>query len=101
MKARTVNSPNAVARGMRKNTTAWSRNIARKIHLRPMKSLSQAHRNRPDPLAIEMMPTSPAAAIALTPERCAFWASVGSQPWGRQPSGGLRMSSDAPATMTR
>jgi hypothetical protein len=31
-----------------------------------MKSDSQAHRNRPAPFAIEMMPTSPAATMALT-----------------------------------
>ena len=67
MKARVANSPKLVARGRRKKTTAWIRNMARKTHFRPMKSDSQAHRNRPAPLAMEMMPTSPAAAMALTP----------------------------------
>lgn len=67
MNARVVNRPRLVARGMRKKTTAWIRNMARKTHLRPMKSDSQAHRNRPEPLAIEMTPTSPAAAMALAP----------------------------------
>src|SRR5947209_84647 len=33
-----------------------------------MASENHAHRNRPDPLAIEIIPTNPAAAAALTPE---------------------------------
>ena len=67
MNARAANRPKVVARGRRKNTTAWIRNMVRKTHLRPMKSDSHAHRNRPEPLAMEMMPTSPAATMALTP----------------------------------
>src|SRR6185436_20035621 len=38
----------------------------RNTALRPMASESHAQRNRPDPLAIEMIPTNSAALMALT-----------------------------------
>ncbi len=47
--------------GMRKNSTACNRNIVRKTHLRPMASENHAQRNRPAPLAIEIMLTRQAA----------------------------------------
>src|SRR6266446_100249 len=39
--------------------------MATKTWRRPVKSDSHAHSNRPEPLAIEMSPTSPAAAVAV------------------------------------
>src|SRR6476620_86844 len=41
--------------------------MARKTQRRPAKSESHAHRKRPEPLAIEMIPTIPAAVVALAP----------------------------------
>ena len=49
------------------NTAACNRNMARNTQRRPIASESHAHKNRPAPFAIEMMPTRPAAATALTP----------------------------------
>src|SRR5215217_2430940 len=57
----------APSNGSRTNSTACKRNITKKTHLRPMASESQAHRNRPEALPTEMMLTSPAATVALTP----------------------------------
>src|SRR5581483_2440363 len=67
MKHNTVNVEKLVTRGRVKNTIAWITNIERKTHRRPIRSENQAHRNRPVPFAIEMIPTSPAATAALTP----------------------------------
>src|SRR5215213_6190890 len=53
--------------GSRMNSAACKRNITKKTHLRPMASENQAHRNRPEALPTEMMLTSPAATVALTP----------------------------------
>src|SRR5215217_6864951 len=57
----------APSNGSRMNSAACKRNITKKTHLRPMASESQAHRNRPEALPTEMMLTSPAATVALTP----------------------------------
>src|ERR687897_252695 len=57
----------APSNGSRMNSAACERNITKKTHLRPMASESQAHRNRPEALPTEMMLTSPAATVALTP----------------------------------
>src|SRR5215472_15375656 len=72
----TVKVGNAAMRGRVKNRIAWTRNMERKTQRRPIRSENHAHRNRPEPLAIEMIPTSPAAAAALTPViSCAMGAA--------------------------
>src|SRR5271165_353050 len=50
----------------RKNSTACRRNMLINTLRRPMASESQAHRNRPEPLAMEMRLTKPAAVATLT-----------------------------------
>src|ERR1700693_6348566 len=45
-----------------------SRNIIRKTVLLPTTSENHAHRRRPDPLAIEIRPTRPAAVAAVACE---------------------------------
>jgi hypothetical protein len=67
------------------------RNIVRNTHLRPIRSESQAHRKRPAPLAIEMMLTSPAATMALTP--VTSWAIGDASEMIEMPATTLRNSS--------
>src|SRR5919107_2154122 len=54
--------------GIRKKRAACKRYIVKKTHLRPIASESQAQRNRPAPLAIEIMLTSHAANQGATPD---------------------------------
>jgi hypothetical protein len=45
--------------GKQKKPAAWRRNIVRNTVRRPIASESHAHRDRPEPLATEIMPTTP------------------------------------------
>src|SRR5580658_4046574 len=68
--------PNSCALESRKNATDCTRNIVRKTARRPMASESHAQMRRPDPLAMEIIPTSPAAVAAETPAiSCAMGAA--------------------------
>src|ERR687893_2521500 len=53
--------------GRTKKSTACTKNMTTKTHFRPMASESQAQKNLPKALPTEMMLTSPAATVALTP----------------------------------
>src|SRR5271163_4380078 len=52
----------------RRNDTDCSRNIMTNTVRRPTASENQAHSKRPEPLAMEISPTMPAAVAADTPE---------------------------------
>src|SRR5919206_2928999 len=68
-KARTASRKNdEPTTGMRKKRAACKRYMVKKTHLRPMASESQAQRNRPAPLAMEIMLTSHAANQGATPD---------------------------------
>src|SRR5450432_3015590 len=49
-----------------RKAAACRRNIVTNTAFLPMASENHAHRNRPEPLAIEMIPTSAAAVVAVT-----------------------------------
>src|ERR1035438_9316739 len=51
-----------------RNATACMPNMIRNTLRRPIASDSQAHKKRPEPLAIEISPTIPAAVAVDTPE---------------------------------
>src|ERR687885_98797 len=69
MKARTASTKNDEPRtGKRKKRAACKRYIVKKTHLRPIASENQAQRNRPAPLAMEIMLTSHAAVAGATPD---------------------------------
>src|SRR2546425_13316156 len=66
--ARAARDPKPETCESNRKATDWTTNIIRNAALRPMASENHAQRNRPDPLAMEMIPTSPAAVTALTRE---------------------------------
>src|SRR5215208_2771719 len=69
MKAKTASRKNdEPTTGMRKKRAACKRYIVRKTHLRPIASESQAQRNLPAPLAMEIMLTSQAANQGVAPD---------------------------------
>src|SRR5258708_3621228 len=65
MKARLVNIPKLWTRPIKAKTIAWIAYIKRNTRRRLKKSDNHAQKKRPAPLAIEMMPTRPAAAAAF------------------------------------
>src|SRR5919205_3699492 len=69
MKARTASTRKDEPRtGKRKKRAACKRYIVKKTHFLPIASENQAQRNRPAPLAIEIMLTSHAAVAGATPD---------------------------------
>src|SRR5215208_5848123 len=65
--ASATNDPGPII-GIRKKRAACKRYMVKKTHLRPMASDNQAQRNRPAPLATEIMLTSHAANQGSTPD---------------------------------
>src|SRR5215207_1937750 len=69
MKERMASMTNDVPTiGIRKKRAACKRYIVKKTHFLPMASESQAQRNRPAPLAMEIMLTSHAASQGVAPD---------------------------------
>src|SRR5947209_5705455 len=67
MKHKMVNGEKLWMRGITQKTIAWIANINKKTQRRPIRSENHAHRKRPEPFAIEIIPTRVAAVAAVTP----------------------------------